>query len=102
MLIALNHAFDRESMDLLLFLYQTKDKFPIWYSGDGVLKFARLIATGLVEFGEQAVNHLMGAGHTPTSSHRVKLSEKGTLLVEAWRFGDEEKYRKLLTEPTGL
>jgi hypothetical protein len=49
MLAALNNAFDRESMDLLLYLWHTKDK-DIWYSGDALLRFAGLIAAGLVAF----------------------------------------------------
>lgn len=99
MLLALNHAFDRESMNLLLFLYQTKEKFPIWYSGDGVLKFAKLMAAGLVEFGPQDSSSLLGPGIVSMSSHQVKLSNKGTLLVEAWISGNEEKYRELLSPP---
>jgi hypothetical protein len=95
MLLALNHAFDRDGMDLLLFLHHTKDKFPIWYSGDGVLKFARLIAAGLVECSGLASCNV-GFGQMPTSSHKVYLSKMGTLLVEAWLSGDEEKYRELL------
>ena len=92
MLLALNHAFDRESMNLLIYLYRTKND-TIWYSGDGVLRFAGLMAAGLVQFGSQTVA-------TPfqitQSSHQIHLSQKGSLLVEVWLAGDEEKYRELL------
>jgi hypothetical protein len=97
MLLALNHAFDRESMDLLLFLYHRT--FTHWYSADGVLKFAGLFAAGLVQFGSQAASSFMTGSSGPTSSHQVVLSEKGKLLVEAWLAGDEKKYRELLAKP---
>ncbi len=94
MLVALNHAFSKESMDLLLFLYHKK--FTIWYSGDGVLKFAGLIAAGLVTFGEQAASNMISGSNTPSSSHQVKLTEAGTVMVEAWLSGDETKYLESL------
>lgn len=96
MLISLNHALDRESMDLLLFLYRAdelkgKENNPILYSADGLLKFARLIAVGLVTFSalRWSGKHL---------SYQVTLSEKGSLLVEAWLAGNEGKYRELLEQ----
>ena len=93
---ALNHAFSRESMDLLLFLY-TKDAQKMWLSGDGVLKFSGLIAAGLVKFGEQAwKNQMSMRGSGPSSSHKLKLTEKGQALVTAWLTGDEDSYRKYL------
>ncbi len=51
MLDAMNYAFSKESMDLLLFLYD-RGKEPHLYTADGVLRFSGLFATGLVEFGE--------------------------------------------------
>src|SRR5204863_4097939 len=47
-LVALNHAFDKESISNLLFLKNTANNMlPI--SGDRVLKFSHLIASGLAE-----------------------------------------------------
>jgi hypothetical protein len=103
MLHALNHAFDRESMDLLLYLHQQGEK-PHWYSGDGVLKFAGFFAAGLVQFGEQsATDTFSGTGadsdsvNLYASCHEVYLSQKGNLLVEAWKAGDEAKYKYALS-----
>src|ERR1700716_1485779 len=48
LLVALNQAFDRESMDLLLYLNHHQAQH-LWYSGDGVLRFARLIGRGLAK-----------------------------------------------------
>jgi hypothetical protein len=45
----LSHAFDKESVSNLLFLKQTANNMvPI--SGDGVLKFSHLIASGLAQY----------------------------------------------------
>jgi hypothetical protein len=41
-----NHAFSKAAMDLLLFL-QVRGKDPHFYSADGVLRFAGLLASGL-------------------------------------------------------
>ncbi|MEW5948386.1 MAG: HNH endonuclease signature motif containing protein [Thermodesulfobacteriota bacterium] len=94
---ALNHAFSKESMDLLIFLSK-KDVNKMWFSGDGVLKFAGLIAAGLVRFDEQVwANTLRMSGPAPTSSHKLKLTDKGKALVDAWLNGDEEAYRNALS-----
>ncbi len=95
MLHALNHAFSKESMDLLLFLHQ-RGTFTHWYSADGVLRFASLFAAGLAQFGTQAGSNVLGLSSGPMSSHQVVLSEKGKLLVEAWLAGNEEQYREVL------
>jgi HNH endonuclease len=95
MLHALNHAFSKESMDLLLFLHQ-RGASPHWYSADGVLRFAGLFAAGLVQFGEQNVQETFVSFYE--SRHQVVLSEKGALLVEAWKSGDEERYKAILEQ----
>jgi hypothetical protein len=97
MLHALNHAFNREAMDNLLFL-AVPTMENIWYSGDAVLRFAGLIAAGLVEIVESkfSVGVIWGSGSVPTSppttSVRLRLSEKGRLLVDSWKQGDQEGY----------
>ncbi len=95
MLVALNHAFDRRAMDLLLFLNKQWD--ATYYTADGVLQFAGLIAAGLVEYGAQVGGGLGMTGTVSTSVHQLKLTDRGKLLVEAWLAGDEEKYRGLLS-----
>jgi hypothetical protein len=110
MLTALNQAFDRVSLDLLLFLWETKGQ-DIWYSGDALLRFAGLVAAGLVTFKAEKLY-----GQTPTTSGftgsiptvfhgtsyeigikiEIRLTDKGKRLVEAWRTGNEEEYRSVI------
>src|SRR6266404_562227 len=70
LLVALNHAFSKESMDLLLFLHQRGDS-PHWYTADGVLRFAGLFAAGLVEFGDQLCEETFS--NFIESRHEVRL-----------------------------
>ena len=108
LLVALNQAFSRESMDLLLFV-STPNVEKIWYSGDGLLHFAGLIAAGLVEVkqfafaGSARSKFVMNGDYAsaatappPATGARVGLSEKGRLLVDSWLNGDERTYAKAL------
>jgi len=73
LLLALNQAFDRKGMELLRFLYETRtNPTPLWYSADGVLHFASLLAAGFVQLGEQT---FAIPWQLPESRHRVLLSE---------------------------
>jgi hypothetical protein len=49
MLVALNGAFNHETIDLLLFVADVP-QFGFVMSGDGLLKFSGLIAAGLVKW----------------------------------------------------
>ena len=89
MLVALNHAFGVRSLDLLLFLRATKER-KLWYSADGVLQFAGLVAAGLVAITDETVATPL---QITQSSHRVGLTEQGELLVEGWLAGDEMQFR---------
>ncbi len=100
MLEALNSAFSRESMDLLLFLNRASFE-NIWYTGDAVLRFAGLIAAGLVIICESKVAGGMSYSsgslvHPPSTALRVCLSDRGKLLVAAWIKGDEAQYRRAM------
>jgi hypothetical protein len=53
MLIALSNAFDRQGMDYLLYIHMTNTGGGMWYTADGVARFARLIAAGLVNIDER-------------------------------------------------
>jgi hypothetical protein len=80
MLVALGHAFDREAIDLLLFLaLPSANEFRV--DGTGVLRFARLIAAGFAEM--KAVSWSTGF-----VMYAVSLTTKGLALIEAWRKGD--------------
>ena len=94
MLHALNPAFSKEGMDLLLFLY-VRGREPHFYTAGGVLRFAGLFAAGLVKFGSQLCEETFT--NFIETRHEVELSDKGRALVEAWRAGDETKYQATLT-----
>jgi hypothetical protein len=84
-------------MDLLLYLAVSGIE-KVWYTGDGFLKFAGLVAAGLVEVAESqfSVGVRYGNGppsSPPTTAVRVELSGKGKLLVDSWLKGDEAQYR---------
>jgi hypothetical protein len=109
LLVAMNNFLDRESIDLLRFLERTKGRV-ISYTGDGLLRFARLIAADLVNItANQASNHdllaaapdgtLKKVGIYTETRHQVGLSEKGQLLIEAWIAGDAERYRQIMSNP---
>jgi hypothetical protein len=115
MLHALNHAFNKEANDLLLYLHKTESS-RILYSGDGLLRFAALVSAGFVEI--EGITHGLGqraeaigffsakstAGPPmvpitpPSTSGTVRLSEKGRQLVESWLAGDEDAYRRGLED----
>lgn len=99
MLEALNHAFGRKSVDLLLFLHDPQSRQVI-VSGDGALQYAGLIAAGLVKlYGSvQATARVVGP-HAGSSSHRLRLTDKGERLVGAWIQGDQEEYERSLAIP---
>ena len=81
-LVSLTHAFDQQAIDDLLFLSlgQTRQLF---LSGDGVLRFARIISAGLAEFTLYAQ-----APMTLQFAYVVKLTPKGEAFVTAWKTGD--------------
>jgi hypothetical protein len=82
-LVALSHAFDKEAIDDLLFLNKLKPS-ELKLSGDGVLKFARLIAADLATM--HFIARVSGVGWL----YDVSVSEKGRLLIEAWKAGNRE------------
>lgn len=104
LLHALNHAFNKESMDLLLYLNQQSIE-NVWYTGDGFLRFAGLVAAGLVEVSDSQFSVGVRYGNSaptspPTTAVRVRLSQKGRLLVESWLSGDVAKYEAALSATT--
>jgi len=79
-LVALSHAFDTDTIDALLFLHLSATS-SLRISGDGVLRFLRLIASGLATF-----NLFMQNG--PLLLYEVRLTNRGRMLVQAWKRGD--------------
>ena len=82
-LVALNQAFDKESISNLLFLKRLADKGSdnLRITGDGVLQFSHLIGAGLADF-----QLMMQNG--PMILYSVRLSAKGDAIVNAWFSGD--------------
>lgn len=108
LLVALNGAFSRESQELLLYLAKTKSKY-LWYSADGALHFAGLIAANLArilydETTEAADYQVLRdkSGNVeeinvsyeepPRTAIMIGLTKKGRLLVDSWKRGDQAEY----------
>src|SRR5260370_37306659 len=90
MLVALNHTFDKESISNLLFLKQTITN-EVAISGDGVLKFSHLIASGLA-------THQLFMQNGPLVLYVVRLTDKGNRIIEAWYSGNREQVRQALQD----
>jgi hypothetical protein len=88
-LVALNHAFDQESISLLHFLKKAMEK-QIAISGDGVLRFAHLIASGLAEY------YPVGVSPMGQVLYNVRLTQKGTRIIDAWFAGNREQVKEAL------
>ncbi|MBI3920036.1 MAG: HNH endonuclease [Armatimonadetes bacterium] len=84
LLLSLNEAYDRKSIDILIALAKMGQK-QVQVSGDGVLLCAALIAGGLVEAER-------GQGSQPwLDAYRLSLTQRGGAFVEAWKDGDQEQ-----------
>jgi len=88
MLVALSKAFDLDALDRLLLLeqFQTKnDEYLL--TGDGLLHFAGLVASGLAKF-----------THKQNQYYTIALSERGRLIVAAWRQGRRVELKRILSD----
>lgn len=85
LLLGLNEAFDRKTVDILLAL----DKQKIFWrlSGDALVSLAPLIAAGLAEIRE----YYVGQPGNYSEMYRADLSSKGHQFVDAWKAGDQKK-----------
>ena len=91
---------NKESIDLLLYLAHPGIE-NIWYTGDGFLRFAGLIAAGLVEVAESQFSVGVRYGNSaptspPATALRVQLSDKGRQLVDSWKKGDKAQYQAVM------
>jgi hypothetical protein len=91
-LVSLNQGFDKESADRLIFLSRPEAKtLPV--SGDGVLAYSRLIASGLAT-----------CTFAPVCTkdtgllllYTLGLTTRGQQLVEAWLKGDRVALKEAL------
>jgi hypothetical protein len=62
-------------------------------SGDGLLHFGRLIAAGLATVVQKANNNWL------IVTYCVNISDKGRLIIEAWKQGDRTRLKKLMGGP---
>ena len=88
LLVSFTRAFDTDTIDGLLFL-ASSEVSNLRVSGDGVLKFSRLIAAGLATF-----SLVMQNG--PLLLYQVGLTQKGTDLINAWKSGDRRQVESAL------
>lgn len=92
MLVAISRAFDVEAIDRLLFLESLKKDFLV-VSGDGLLHFARLVGAGLASAVQKSNNNWQ------LVTYAVNISDKGRLLVEAWKQGDRRRLKQIVGGP---
>jgi hypothetical protein len=92
MLVAITRAFEIEAIDRLLFLEPLAKDFLI-VSGDGLLHFARLVAAGLTTV-EQVSNN-----NRQLVTYAVNISDKGRMIIEAWRQGDRTRLEQIMGGP---
>src|SRR6266545_3063993 len=81
-LVSLNAAFDKEGIDNLLFLGIVSPRQNLVISGDGVLRFAPLIAAGYADY------QLLVNNSNTLVTYTISLTAKGTALIDAWRSGN--------------
>jgi HNH endonuclease len=92
MLVAISRAFDIDAIDRLLFLNGLNKDFLV-VSGDGLLHFGRLVAAGL------ATVELKANNNWQIVSYSVNISDKGRLIIEAWKQGDRTRLRQVISGP---
>jgi hypothetical protein len=127
-LLSLSRAFDFESVNMLLFLYKistTPDQEPPIITGDALLAYSGLFASGYVEFKPKTEDrHYVIPPDMPIDpgtpgymsitmfnppkrsaetmrdvlhlGYTLSITAKGKILVEAWQSGDREALRAAL------
>lgn len=88
-LVALNGAFDNETIDRLIFLSMCPVDYLV-VSGDGLLHFSRMIAA------ELAIVELKANNNWNIVTYAVNISDKGRMLVDAWKSGNRDEVAKAL------
>ncbi len=97
LLLSINEAYDRESVDLLLALDKSG---PIWVTGDSLPDYSSLVAANLVRFRQigsgTSWSSGIGPDHPPAN---VRLTEKGNHLVEEWKNGNQREAIEAMPAP---
>jgi hypothetical protein len=89
-LVSLNASFDTEGINSLLFLAMSSPRNDLIISGDGVLKFSALIASGYVDY------RLLANNANQLVTYTAFLTQRGEILVNAWKAGDRTQIDKIL------
>ena len=95
LLVSLSHAFDKNTLDDLIFLSMPESQ-GLEITGDGVLKFSRLIASGLATTYVSASSRCSDNYYT---FYRIHLTVRGQQLVTAWKSGDRTAVALLVGIP---
>ena len=89
LLLTLNEAFDKKSLDILLALDKLGKINRI--TGDGVIDLAPLVASGFVEVKDsQNIIQSASRGQQYEVVYCAELTSEGKLLVDSWKEGDQE------------
>jgi hypothetical protein len=106
LLVSLNNP-SRAAVDLLLVLYEedrrlangdTSEHPPFRFTGDGLGSLAPLMTSGLVRISRRLLGGVTAwGGGSP--QYEVQLTDRGRLLVEAWRSGDVAEIERVLALP---
>lgn len=89
-LVSLNAAFDKETIDNLLFLGISSPRQNLLVSGDGVLRFSPLIAAGYADY------VLVANNANQLVTYTVVLTQKGATLLNAWRSGNRSSLADII------
>ncbi len=89
LLLSLNEAFDRRSIDMLLAIDQIKGNVVKLISGDGVFNYAPLIASGLISVSETWLQKTTGSSGQ-TMMYTAQLTDKGQQFLKGWKKGNQE------------
>ncbi len=90
LLLSLNEAFDRRSIDMLLAIDKIKGKVVKLISGDGVFDYAPLVASGLISVSERWLQTTTGITSGQTMMYTAQLTDKGQQFLEGWKSGNQE------------
>jgi hypothetical protein len=94
-LVSLSQAFDRRTIDDLIFLEDVgKSQKDFVCTGDGVTRFTQLYAASLARY--EYFHGLRGGMNV--DSYRVAITLKGQRLLDAWRSGDSKAIGEATTD----
>ena len=103
MLVSIGQGFDKNAIDCLLFLDSfSKEESPI-ISGDTVMKYSKLIASGLIKYKlryqrEMRTGFKEILSERPLLGYTLSLTPKGKMVVSAWKKGDQRKLERTLAD----